>query len=194
MKINTILQAGTLGLLIFSSIANAGLADAPIVFKSGEWSVHKNTDVMTDKVSCTGIYKSEYGIQLTEDKLFISVRGGLKGITLRFGNQPAEGLRLASEMEKQVDAIMIQNNDFTKALGSSRLRAQVLTVLGNMRNYDIDLNGISAAVKNIRSGCPGKPVKKTLSKKPSLCSDTVLKRLRNKKVNANIIKYACSSN
>lgn len=193
MKIRFILQATTLGMLACSGLANAALDAEPVVFKSGEWSVHRSTDSMTDEISCTGIYKEEYGIQLTDDALYISVRGGLKGITLRFGDQPVDSLRLPRKMEEQIDVIMIENNDFTRLLGSNRLRAQAMTVLGSIRNYDIDLKGISAAVKNIRSGCPGDPVKKTLSRKPSLCGDKVIKRLRSKNVDAAIIKYACSS-
>ncbi|MGL5679648.1 MAG: hypothetical protein ACRDC2_08595 [Plesiomonas shigelloides] len=192
MNMKLILRASVISILSLSSLANAGLSDAPVVFKSGEWSVLRTTNQMTDEVSCTGVYKNEYGIQLTGDALYISIRGGLKGITLRFGDQPAESLRLATDIEKQVDAIMIQDNDFTKLMGSNRLRVQVLTVLGNLKNYDIDLSGISAAVENIRSGCLGNPINKSLSNKPSLCSEKVLKRLLSKNVDASIINYACS--
>lgn len=43
----------------------AGLKDATPAFKSGDWTVLRSTDPMTDKPSCNGIYKQNYEIQLT---------------------------------------------------------------------------------------------------------------------------------
>lgn len=192
MTMSFILRAAIFCTLIISGLANAGLNDDPVVFKSGEWSVLRSIDAMSDEVSCTGVYKGNNGIQLSDDIMFVQVRGGLKSITLRFDNQPAEDLRLPSSLEKQMSSIMIENNAFTKVLGSNRLRVQVYTVLGEIKKYDINLKGTTKVVENIRSGCPGTAVSKTLPKKPSLCSEKVLKRLRTKKVSADVIKYACS--
>ncbi len=133
----------------------ADIKSAPVVFKSGNWSVIRTIDAMSDKVGCTGIYKNNYDIQLASDALYIHVRGGIRSITLRYGNQPAEKLRLPSKIEKKVSAITIDNSDFTKILASNRLRVQAFTILDRINNYDVDLGGITAAVENIRSGCPG---------------------------------------
>jgi hypothetical protein len=46
--------------------SSANLAGAPTVFRAGTWSVRRAVDSMTDKMSCTGIYQSDFGAQLTE--------------------------------------------------------------------------------------------------------------------------------
>jgi hypothetical protein len=181
-------------LLCLAGAASASLADAPTVFKAGNWSVLRDVDVMTDKTSCTGIYKEDPSIQLTADTLYIRVRGGLKSVTLRFGDQPAERLRLATEMEEKVDAIEISGNDFTKLLGSARLRVQSMTLVRGITNFDLDLAGLSAAVENIRQGCPGEPLTNAaVISKPSLCSDLVVRRLEEKGVTPEVIKYVCTA-
>ena len=184
-------------IILFSLLPStllAGLSSEPIVFKSGNWSVHRSTDAMTDEITCTGVYKDNYGIQLNDDTLYIQVRGGVRGVKLRFGEQPPEELRLPNDMEKKIGVIMIQDNDFTKLLASNRLRAEAITVLDSVNDYDIDLTGITDALKNIHSGCSGQPLSESLPKMPSLCGDKVIQRLRAKKVSNEIIEYACSAN
>lgn len=183
----------TLFPILIGAAATAGtLAGAPVVFRSGEWSVLRTIDQMTDKTSCTGIYKDEYSIQLTDDELYVKVRGGVKGVILRFGDQPAEKLRLATKSEETISSIDIEGNEFTKLLGSTRLRMQVMTVLRTVVDFDIDLTGMAAAVENIRADCPGPPVE-TKSAEASACGDKVIARLREKGVAQDVIKFACAA-
>jgi hypothetical protein len=178
---------------ISAGTALAGtLSGAPVVFRSGDWSVLRTVDQMTDKTSCTGIYKSDYGIQLTDDELYIKVRGGIKGVVLRFGDQPAEKMRLATKSEQNISSIDVEGSAFEKLLGSSRLRAQVLTVLGNVVDFDVDLNGLPAAVENIRAQCPGAPLDTQSTQAGSACGDKVIARLREKGVSKETIEFACS--
>jgi hypothetical protein len=179
-------------LLEGSSCCAGSLANAPVVFKSGNWSVLRSTDAMTDKASCTGIYKDQVGIQLANDSLFISMQGGIQSVTLRFDDQPPERLRLGTEMEKELRSVRITGDEFRKLLGSSRLRVQVLTLLRGIEDRDLDLIGISEALANIRQGCPGAPQGSAASEKPSLCSDKIQKRLREKGMSPTDIQYVCS--
>ncbi len=178
---------------LIPSIAFAGLDSAAVVFKSGNWSVHRDKDAMTDEISCTGIYKDDYAIQLVDDALYIKVRGGVKTVKLRYGEQSPEGMRLADDMEKKIGVIVIDDAEFTKLLASNRLRAQVLTVLDSVNNYDISLAGVTEAVKNIRSGCPDQSVSENSLKAPILCGDKIIERLKAKKVSDEVIEYACSA-
>jgi hypothetical protein len=180
------------GMAIVGTCAlGANLGDAPIVFRSGEWSVLRTLDQMTDQTNCTGIYKKDYAVQLTDDELFVKVRGGVKGVTLRFGDQPAEKLRLATKSERSLSSVSIEGGDFTKLLGSTRLRMQVLTVLDTVAEVDIDLTGVPAAVENIRSGCSGPPIE-AKSVEPTACGDRVVARLRQRGVSQDIITFACA--
>lgn len=156
------------------------LSDAPTVFRAGNWSVLRAMDPMTDKVSCTGIYKDQYGIQLTSDTLYVSIRGGISSIRLRFDDEPVQNLRLATEMEKKVDAISISGADFSKLMDSRRLRVEVLTLVRGVINEDLDLAGIREARTNIEQGCPvtGEVQPKATTAAVGLCPGKVVERLK----------------
>jgi hypothetical protein len=150
---------------------------------------------MSDKTSCTGIHKGDRTIQLTGDTLFISVQGGIESITLRFGDEPPERMRLATDIEKKVRALSITGNEFRKLLGSRRLRVQVLTMVQGIAMFDLDLSGIEDAVGSIRSGCPGEPVGdgQSTGSAASLCGDQVIARLKERGVSEADVSYACTS-
>lgn len=94
-------------MLIITQASAGSLKDAKTAFKSGNWKVLRSTDPMTDSTRCTGIYKENYGIQLVGDSLYVTIRGGIQSITLRFDENPPRGLRLAEKMEKDVGAVII---------------------------------------------------------------------------------------
>ncbi|HYN83250.1 MAG TPA: hypothetical protein VES88_17360 [Gemmatimonadaceae bacterium] len=102
---------------------------------------------MTDAPTCTGIYSDEWLAQLSKRAFYVSYRGrgGVKGVTLRFGDEPALPLRLPTRAEKSVSAVILEDDDFLKVLASARLRLQVVTVLDNVLTDDIALTGLRAA-------------------------------------------------
>lgn len=53
-----------------STSASADLKTATVAFTSGNWKVLRDKDTMTDKIDCTGIYRDEYGVQLTAETLY----------------------------------------------------------------------------------------------------------------------------
>lgn len=144
-----------------SSMAN--LKDATTAFKSENWTVLKSSDPMSDKVQCTGIYKDNYKIQLTENGLYISVSGGMRSVTLRFDDKPAHSGREATKGEDDVGAIVITGEDFSELINSERLRTQVLTRVKGMDYQDIDLKGIKPALENILAGCPTQQISEKVS-------------------------------
>jgi hypothetical protein len=129
------------------------LKDAKVAFKAGNWKVVRSIDPMKDTASCTGIYKENYTVQLTPDSLFIGVQGGVDTVTLRYGDKPARGLRLAQEMEKKIRSVILSGNDFNEIAGSGRLRYQVSTLVSGIKTDEIDLDGFEDALSNIRAGC-----------------------------------------
>lgn len=108
---------------------------------------------MTDKTICIGLYKDREDIQLSEDHLWINLRGrgGVSLVTLRFDDNPAKLPRLASDMEQRVSAVKISGSEFQELLQSRRLRAQVLTILDTIVEEDIDLTGLNEAFAVIQS-------------------------------------------
>jgi hypothetical protein len=129
------------------------LKDAKVVLRSGNWKVLRTTDPMKDTTSCTGIYKENYSVQLTSETLYIGVQGGIEGVTLRFGDKPARGLRLAQEMEKRIRSLILSGSEFSELSGSTRLRYQVSTLVSGIKTDEIDLAGYDAALAYIRAGC-----------------------------------------
>jgi hypothetical protein len=99
---------------------------------------------------------------------------------------------LATRSEKNLGSIDLEGAEFSKLLGSSRLRMEVLTVLSHSVAFDIDLTGMAAAIENIRANCPG-PAVETKSAQASACGDKVVARLREKGVAQDVINFACTA-
>ena len=131
-----------------------GFKSDKVSLVSGNWTVYRNINPMTDKVSCTGLYKNNPSIQLSQDNLYVKIQGGLESVTLRFGESPAQPLRLAQKIEKSLGAVDINGTEFSQALQNDRLRVQVLTLVRGVALEDMDLSGIKGAIDHIRNGCP----------------------------------------
>ena len=194
-KVVTIIAA--IGLMSATTLSfAAGLKDAKPVFQSGNWTVLRSTDSMTDAPRCTGIYKNNRRIQLKQKKLFVGIHGGIEGITLRFGDNPPKSTRLPEEIEKKMNVVIISGSDFSELTGSNRLRLEVLTLLQGIADEDLDLTGIQAAVENIGSGCPDQPQPASVSVpkqavSENLCSDELVKKMKANGLKAAQIKKIC---
>lgn len=147
----------SLFLIGICNTASANLSTQPVVYRSGVWEVRKSVDPMTDKVTCTGVYGKEFGYQVTDDSLFLRVRGGVKSVTLRYGNNQPERLRLPSSMEEKMNFIILEGGEFRKLLSVNRLRTQALTYIRGIDSKDINITGINDVVTFIKSGCKSTP-------------------------------------
>lgn len=163
--------------------------------KVGNWSVERSIDNMTDKVICTGFHDSSRGVQLNDGELYVSVRGGLQGVKVRFGEKPVRPMRLVSESEKRIDAININGKDFIELLQEQRVRLEVLTIINGIKSEDLNLDGLQAALQHIRAGCPLPNNNAAVSpgQKPpsSKCDAAMLVRLKSAGVTAHQIKSVC---
>lgn len=125
-----------------------------VVFKSQFWHVHQELDAMTDKKSCTALYKNAWTVQGTADNLYISLkgRGGVKAYTLRVDDTAPDSLQMASSTEKSISAIILQPS-FDRIYNAKRIRLQIGTILDSLLVEDIDLSGFKEAVDYIRTNC-----------------------------------------
>lgn len=116
------------------------------------WTVNEKNDAMTDRKSCTALYKGGWTYQGTEKTLYISLRGrgGVKSYSVRIDDSPPNNLQLASEMEKKLSAIDLAPY-FPQLLEAKRLRVQVLTILDSVLVEDIDLNGFKDAIEKVKN-------------------------------------------
>lgn len=121
--------------------------------KKGNWTIMRSLDAMTDKQSCVAIYKDDPTIQLTDDSFAIGMRGkgGVSSYYLRINDQPAQGLSLASRLEKDVSAMLIEGARFQEIAQANRVRVRVLTILSTTTDFDIDMAGF-AEVQPILAG------------------------------------------
>lgn len=182
--------------LIASQPCNAqSLKDGQPTLKTGNWTVVRSIDPMTDKVSCTGIYKTDYRVQLSEKALFVNISGGLQYVILRFGDSPPQPMRLPQAIEKDTGAVMIDGADFTQALNTTRLRVEVLTLVRGLKREDLDITGIQSAIEHIRAGCPAStgvdPVARPPTPAEPICPEPLLSRLRAAGVTTAQINAAC---
>jgi hypothetical protein len=183
-------------LLLGASTFAAGLKDADVAFKSGNWKVLRSVDSMKDTVDCTGIFKENYGVQLTGDTLFVSVKGGLQSVTLRFADKPARSMRLPEDLEKKLGSIIISGSDFSELLESDRLRVQAMTLVRGIATEDFELVGIKDALESIRSGCPVQPKTSAphVVEKPSAvstCTEQLLSRMKAQGLRESQIQAIC---
>jgi hypothetical protein len=151
---------------------------------------------MEDTTSCTGIYRDNYGVQLTPSALYIRTEGGVESVTLRFGDKPARSLRLASDMEKKIRSIEVTGADFAELEGSERLRYQVSTLVRGIKTDEIDLTGLGAVLEHIRAGCSSSPVPNQQVATPAslvgtLCSKLLVNRMKSQGLKDEQISAIC---
>lgn len=181
-----------------AGVVSASMKDAAKVFESGKWSVLRDIDKMTDKVSCTGVYGSDYGKQLTTDTLYIGISGGISSVTMRFDESPALPFRLGTKLEKEIRSLMLKSDEFQTALTAKRLRMQVGTLVSGIQDFDIDLTGLSDALDNIKQGCPmpaltSAPIlAPTLKTEPiSTCNTELISKMQKAGITKNQLLQVC---
>jgi len=149
-------------ILALSITAGAGaqnLADAPLIFRSGNWDVHRTSDGMTDTSACVATYGTQYGVMLGENALTIAVPDGVRRVQLRFDNDTALPQRQATRDEVHASRIEIQGADFAEVLRSGRLRYEAVTRNNDATvSGDINLSGAFQAHGNVVAGCAGNPI------------------------------------
>lgn len=185
-------------LTLASSSASADLKNATVALKSGNGKVLRDKDTMTDKTDCTGIYRDDYGVQLTAKSLYIRVSGGLESVTLRFGDEPAHPLRLVTEEEEEIGVVILTGTEFEQLQTVSRLRYKALTLVSGVKTGELDLTGFSPALENIRAGCPVQ-VSATATAAPEvsepligiLCNVALINRMRQQGLKDNKIAAIC---
>lgn len=175
-----------------------GLGSAPTVFTSGKWKVVRTTDPMTDKPTCTGIFDNNYSTQLSESALYVGVRGGISSIKYRFDDEEPQAMRLPTDIEKKVDTAIIEGRDFGRALRSTRLRVQFLTLVRGVQVADIDTTNMMDALENIKTGCPVKSSGATKTRAESqetasACSEEQIEKMRAAKITKAQIAAVCGN-
>ncbi len=186
--------AAVVAAIAMPALAGVPLNQEPVVFKSGNWSVHRSTDQMTDKVRCTGVYKDNYRIQLAHDQLFIRLKGTPTSYWLRYDDGPSSDTLLPTDIDKQIRIISLKGDAFNSLFSAHRLRWSVLTVLSEMDDGDIDLTGIAEAHANILNGCPDNGTVAPAPAAPaSACSAEVKRRLQAKGMSAADIEEVCAA-
>ena len=180
--------------------SHANLKEAEKAGTFGKWVVLRSIDKMTDKVSCTGIYGTDYSVQLSAQSMYISVRGGIETVTLRYGDSPALPFRLPSDMEKKLSTIILTGSDYTDVISSTRLRGQGATLVRGMYDFDYDMTGAADAVEHIRNDCPVLAAKAPVAKPApeanaasSLCTPELKTRMQGAGVTKKQIDKVCAN-
>lgn len=119
------------------------------------WEVRASINPMTDERTCVAIPQGSPRIQATQRMLAISFKGkgGVKGYEYRLDDKPVSPMKVASDIERDVSAVIFEGNDFSQVLSSNRLRIQVVPVLRGLHFEDINTQGLSQAVQYMRDSC-----------------------------------------
>lgn len=89
-------------LILFAAAAATTIGNFP------NWKIEKTKDALTDESSCTGYYRGRKDIQLSSGGLYLLTKVGPSGVFLRFGEEPAQPFRLATQEEQELRAIIIK--------------------------------------------------------------------------------------
>lgn len=119
--------------------------------EDGKWEVIRDVDSFTDEVSCTVAYVEDNGIQAAGDELYVTVKGGIRGYQMRQDDKPAGGMRIATDIEKRIDALVISEPWFEKIFEGDRLRIQVITWTNGLVNIDLNTANLQGAYETIPS-------------------------------------------
>lgn len=80
-------------------------------------------------------------------------KGGVKGYEYRLDDLPKSDMKLASDIEKKMSAVILDGSDFYQINSAKRLRIQVLPILHRLLFEDIPLAGFSNAVAYMEKYC-----------------------------------------
>ena len=100
---------------------------------------------MMDKGPCVGTYGTDLKVQTNPGDIVVNMsdRGGVKAVTLRFGDAAAGPPRLASDMERRLSAIDLSGKEFARAAAAPRVRMKISTVLGSAFFQELDMTGFA---------------------------------------------------
>jgi hypothetical protein len=119
------------------------------------WELRIKKDGFTDKTTCVISPIGKPNIQVTVGHLYISYsgEGGVAGFTPRLDDLPAQQMQLPTPIEKQIGAVHFGESKFYEVMAASRLRVQTLTVLGDLKNEDLQLDPVKRLYKKIPPAC-----------------------------------------
>jgi len=153
INIKTILLA-FFTLIIFYSNSNADLSDAEVIKTSGNWSVRQSKDFLTDETICTALYKDRFDIQVNEGVFYINMKGkgGVSLVKYRIDDNDAKTYGNYDSTMRSSGVIKFKHDVIFKSiLSAKRLRVQVYTLLEELVNHDIDLNGLAEVYPTLLS-------------------------------------------
>lgn len=133
------------------------IADMKILETRGQWQLRMGVDNMSDKRSCVIINTLSPQIQIDEGGVYVSYsgRGGIQGYRYRLGDGPATEIRIVSDLEKRVGAIIFGGADFQAILQSNRLRISAYTILDTLIDEDFDLSEARYLYGSFNTNCLG---------------------------------------
>ena len=130
--------------------ACAAHGESQLVAKVSGWTIYKSTDGMTDETSCTALYDKHDNIGMLKDRIVLTMqgRGGISAYQYRFGKEPASPLTLQLANDGVNHWL---SGDMDRVLGSSTLNLRIVTILGPVVSYEVDLRPAKAIHKILMS-------------------------------------------
>jgi hypothetical protein len=138
--------------MVMCGTASAQGLGAPLQTIGG-WTVHRSTDPMTDEPSCVATFGERGRVQLTHDSFAVSYRGrgGLSSYRIRLDDDPPWDLRLATRIDRDISAFVLEGRDFERIISARRIRIQTLTILNSVVDDDVDLSAVQEVLAVLRS-------------------------------------------
>jgi hypothetical protein len=145
-----------LAVVLPCAITQAAERPNQAVYRSGPWFVVRS--VRDDVVACTGFYRANRRVQLSRDALVIETGEDVKSVAFGLDDQPMGAQRPLTAGESDLKAVAFSGEDFVRLAGSRKVRVEMVTPQGTLRN-ELSLDGLAGALDNIGKGCPVPPDK-----------------------------------
>lgn len=138
-----------------SPAAGQPVAEMEIIESNGDWDLRVSVDSFTDEETCVITYDDNVAIQGSSDSLFLSFQGqgGVQGYRYRLNDEPESGLNLSSDLERDMQVVILDGAIYDEILAADRLRVQVLTHRSSTVNEDISMNGFQETRGSYMNRC-----------------------------------------
>jgi hypothetical protein len=135
-------------LALAASLVPAQAKLGPVIAHYGKWSIHRGTDLMTDRVVCLATYEGSHQFQLYSDGLYVKFPEGPRAYRYRIDDDPISPTIDAKAANWHSRLITLEGAAFNRLVTAHRLRLHVVTQhfsAIHVNEIDLDLDRIYSA-------------------------------------------------
>lgn len=120
-----------------------------LVFEKDAWKVTKSWDVLSDQMTCDGIYRDNRRIRIGAESLMLMLDARPERVSMRFGTDAARHEKRIDPIEKTMHMVNIDGENFASAMKNRRVRVEIETAKGERLKLNVDLRGAREVLEQL---------------------------------------------